>query len=286
MAQERFIQQKENTYVIDPEQAVEMHRLKIQNEVLTEAMGGNLPEFARELPAMQRVLDLACGPGDWALGLAKKNPQLEVVGVDISTRMIGYARSRKEENTRFELMDITEPLDLPDNYFDIVNARLLAAVLKSDVWPVVLRECLRVLKPGGYLRLAEPEYAQTNGAACEELGWLAKRILLQRGQSFSPDGRNVGLTLMLGKLLMDAGFVSTQHRAFAIDFSVGSQYYQSIVEDLKIAYLLSQPFFLQGSDMSKDELMDLYNRAVQEMQSSDFRGLWFYLVAWGQKPLH
>ena len=44
--------------------------------------GGLAPESAQYLAECERVLDLACGPGSWALQVATAYPKLEVVGVD------------------------------------------------------------------------------------------------------------------------------------------------------------------------------------------------------------
>ncbi|CAI4213686.1 unnamed protein product [Parascedosporium putredinis] len=51
-------------------------------------------------------------------------------------------------------------LPFPDNHFDLVSARELHSILKytgengEDEWETCLRECMRVLKPGGYLDFA------------------------------------------------------------------------------------------------------------------------------------
>jgi hypothetical protein len=59
-----------NIYIIDSEQAAELARLMQQDRLLTEAMGGLLPEEGINLPERGHVLDLACGPDGWALELA------------------------------------------------------------------------------------------------------------------------------------------------------------------------------------------------------------------------
>src|SRR5579875_18431 len=58
-----------NTYVIDSEEAAELARLMQQDRILTEALGGLFPE-GRLLPEDGCLLDLACGPGGWALEVA------------------------------------------------------------------------------------------------------------------------------------------------------------------------------------------------------------------------
>lgn len=62
--QEQSPNQPENTYVIDAESAAEMARLMRQDQLMTAGMGGIFPEQI-DLSGVQRVLDLACGPGGW-----------------------------------------------------------------------------------------------------------------------------------------------------------------------------------------------------------------------------
>jgi SAM-dependent methyltransferase len=61
-----------------------------------------------------RVLDLACGPGGWALEVAYNLPEVEVVGVDVSLSIVQYAsiraQTQQRRNASFEQMDITRPL--------------------------------------------------------------------------------------------------------------------------------------------------------------------------------
>src|SRR5258708_3157755 len=53
-------------YVIDAENAAEMARLLLQDQLLTRAMGGPLAEQV-DMSQVHRVLDIGCGPGGWVL---------------------------------------------------------------------------------------------------------------------------------------------------------------------------------------------------------------------------
>src|SRR5712692_3973935 len=153
-----------NEYFIDAESAAETARLIDQDRHLTQAMGGPLAERS-DVATMDSILDLGCGPGQWVRDLAFEHPQIEVTGIDISQIMIDYARAyarvQKLNNAVFKVMDITGPLDFPDNSFDLVNGRFIA-FLSPEKWPQLLGECLRVVRPGGTIRLTENDVICTS----------------------------------------------------------------------------------------------------------------------------
>src|SRR2546421_6673892 len=60
-------------YVIDAESPAETARLMKQDRLLTECMGGVFPEGV-DLSPSTSILDLACGPGGWALDVAFAYP--------------------------------------------------------------------------------------------------------------------------------------------------------------------------------------------------------------------
>ena len=273
----------QHQYMVNPETLAEMTRLEAQGRSLTRVMGGLFNEIA-DMNSYHRVLDIACGPGTWAQEMAVAYPHLEVVGIDISQRMIAYAASRKTtNNVSFQVMNILNPLKFPDESFDIINARLLMAVVPSDKWPDLIQECRRILRPGGLLRLTEPEYPITNGVANEQFNrWMIQALALNK-QSYMPGDNNIGITCMLRGFLADAGFQDIQHRAFVSDPSAGSPINQEFFEDVQVAYLLVRPFFLKAGIATEEEIKKVYDEAMKEIQSPDFRALAFFLTVCGKK---
>src|SRR6266700_2752697 len=90
MTQQHF---QDTRYFIDAESAVETARLIKQHSLFTEHMGGVFPVHL-DVTGVQRVLDLACGPGSWALDVAFRYPEMHVTGVDISETNARYAAAR------------------------------------------------------------------------------------------------------------------------------------------------------------------------------------------------
>lgn len=276
---------QENTYFINAESAAEMNRLTIQDRLLTREMGGVLPKDANPA-SMHKVLDVACGPGGWVLDLASTHRHIEVVGIDLSEKLISHANSRKWPNTSFRLMNILQPLDFPDNTFDFVNARLLFSFIPKAFWPTLLKECMRILRPGGILRLTECERPLSNSLAFERWGEISMYAMNSIDMSFSADGKQMGITLMLSGFLQEAGCQHIRHASFAIDFSAGGDAKGYMYENAQLGFLLVSPFMLKlNPSLSKDELTLLTNQALKDMDSSDFRAVWYYLSVWGKKPV-
>lgn len=280
--------QDENTYFIDPESGAEAARLMHQDRLITRYMGGIFPERL-DLSNAHDVLDIGCGPGGWALDVAHARPQMHVVGIDISHTMVEYARAQASvqwlDNASFQVIDATKPLAFPANSFDFVNARFIFAFMPTGAWQGLTQECMRITRPGGIIRLTEFDvYGVTNSPACEKFTAWGSRAFKVAGQSFSPDGRGVGMTPLLGRFLRDAGCINIEQAAHVIDFSAGAEAYEAMRQNSMVVFKLMQPFLLKTRVATQEELDRVYEQMLVEMLSDDFCGVWFYLSVWGQKP--
>jgi SAM-dependent methyltransferase len=109
-----------------------------------------------------RILDLAgqvhCS---WAWSVAQDHPKAAVFTTVSSDAEAHVLASALEGPSNHHVVASPKLWDLPfeSNHFDVVSARNLYTHLKTiwpqgcaaDEWDLTLRECLRVLKPGGYL---------------------------------------------------------------------------------------------------------------------------------------
>jgi ubiquinone/menaquinone biosynthesis C-methylase UbiE len=278
-----------NTYVMGNESAPEMARLLKQDLLVTHCMGGLFPELvAAELAGITSVLDIASGPGGWVLEVAREHPHMHVTGIDISQTMIEYAtalaRSRGLETVQFASMDATEPLKFPDSAFDFVNARLLSGFMGKDDWPRLLQECVRIVRPGGIVRLTEWEGSITTSPAQEKLCEMLTNAGFQLHRTFSPDGRHICITPMLTRFLRNVGCVNVHSRAFVIDFSSDSEAHEGYGSDVIMGYEILRPLLTQLGHMSDKDYSLLYEQFVNELLSDNFCGLAYHLTAWGRKP--
>ncbi len=104
-----------------------------------------------------RVLELGCGPGFYACKLARRFPQVEVTGVDLSARLVERARNRASmrrlENCDFQIGDAQALAELHETLDAVVLSRLFLIVPDKQA---VLSEVFRILRPGGRCFIAEP----------------------------------------------------------------------------------------------------------------------------------
>jgi ubiquinone/menaquinone biosynthesis C-methylase UbiE len=275
-----------NVYFNDPESGAEMVRLLDQDRLITQGMGGFFPERSNDFSGIERVLDVACGPGGWAQEVAFAHPEIEVVGFDISQAMIDYARMQTQvqglDNVSFRVMSLLKPLDFPDHSFDLVNARFIN-FLPAAAWPQLVQEFRRITRPGGFIRLTESEWwYYTTSPAMENLNAMVIHALKIQG-SFSHTGRFTGILPMLGSLLRNAGCVNIQLVSHVIDFSAGTAAYEGFRQDAAVVFKLFQPFIIRMGVATQEEVDRLYEQMLLEMLQEDFRGLMFPLTAWGQK---
>ena len=281
-----FETQDSEGYVLPAENAAEMARLMLQDHMFTRALGGPIPEQT-DISELHEALDIGCGPGGWLFDLVMQYPHMHGVGIDISHLMIEYARSlalsQDIPQLQFRVMDATQPLDFPDNSFDLVNGRILTGFMSRQHWAALLSECYRITRPGGLLRLTEPEWGFTTSAAYGRLSSFSSLSLYRAGHSFSPDGRYVGTTPVLRLLMRRAGYQNIQHQAHAIDYSAGSDIHESNVQNVLIVHKLLQPFLAKMGVATQEELEYLHEQMEKEFQAEDFCGLDYHLTVWGRK---
>lgn len=276
-----------NTYILGHTDT-EKVRLIEQDRHFNQAMGGLLAEQAESvLSTVRRVLDVACGPGGWALDLAQQYPDVQVVGVDIDEGMIEYAntmaRASGLDNALFQVMDAAKPLDFPDGSFDLVNARFLVGFLTREQWPAVIVELLRVCRSGGIVRLTESEWGGTSSPSYEQSLNFTILAMQRVGQGFSVDGRHVGITPYIRHFLLQAGCMDVQEVAYALDFSAGTPMQKPVYEDLWVAQKLLQPFHVGVGVATQEEVDRIYEQIPAEVLSDDFYGTLYMLTTWGSK---
>ena len=277
-------------YIFNQESASERARLVLQDRLINEIMGGPLSEQQQEhIQQLRSVLDIGCGPGGWAFDVAKTYTHLKVIGIDNSTTMIAHAREEQKlhglGNLAFEEMDALQPLHFPDEQFDLVNIRNAVGYIPRHDWHKLLKECSRITRAGGLLRVTESDsMGLTNSVAYERYHRLGTQAMRQFGYGFSPDGSTLGITPMLSWLVRQAGYteeIGMQSHFF--DFSYGTALYLAQRQNIEMVFAAAHPLLKQSGVCSQEEIELLYEQVLEQIGREDFRGMGYLLTIWGRK---
>jgi SAM-dependent methyltransferase len=164
---------------------------------------------ASHLDSAQRLMDVGCGTGTFAIAAKRRYPQLDVVGVDPDPTVLRRARE-KAHRARVDVtfLDGTATaLPAPDHSFDRVTSSLVFHHLTSDEKRCAAGEIARTLSPDGEFNIAD--WVRPANPLMRVLFWSVR---LLDGLDTTRDhatGRLLGLLESGG--LLDV----TQHRTFA-----------------------------------------------------------------------
>lgn len=183
------------------------------------------------LESVASVIDVGCGPGHATELLARRLPDADVLGVDLSPVMIEIAQQKRgpRENLRFE------PGNAVDLHYPHASFDAALSFMSIKAWPDRQRgvqEMARLVRPGGRVGLYEcdpdcsKEAAQNfcsmwrmnmglSGAATARMGraWYFRRFVARDG------ARHGELRAFLegaGLIELDSFSLSDQPFAFAI----------------------------------------------------------------------
>ncbi len=279
-----------NTYIIDPENVLEMDRLIEQGHLITKGLGDAFSE-GEEIVSSRTILDIGCGPGEWIRYVAKKFPQKKLIGIDISHIELEYAQvcaeAERISNVEFLAMNALEPLKFPDAFFDLVNGRLVSGFMQRDAWLPLLKECMRILRPGGILRITEGENLSHVGSPTSvKLSELLVKAFWKAGMGFASNGVSAAYLPKLLQFFRDAGYQDVQMHPSVIDCSFGSEYHQAAMKIGALFYRNMKPFLVDKHRVvSAKKLEQMAEQLYRDQQSPDFASLWYWLTISGRRPI-
>jgi ubiquinone/menaquinone biosynthesis C-methylase UbiE len=281
--EQRSRNELQSTYFVkDRHTREELIRLTIQDQMITTSMGGVLPEQV-DPTIFRRVLDVGCATGGWAIEAARAYPTMSLVGIDISEKMINYARERAKarqvaERVSFHVMDTLRQLEFPPASFDLVNLRLGVSFVRTWDWPALLSEFQRVTRRGGIIRLTEADIGESSSPALTRLAHLLRQAFYNAGNFFAL--QDDGLTSELAPLLIRYGLENAQTRVHALTYLAGTSEGQHFAEDMQHFYQTLRPFLQKWTRVPED-YEAVYQQALTEMQQADFVAIWRFVTAWG-----
>lgn len=153
------------------------------------------------LPRGGTVVDVGCGTGTFAIGLAVARPDANVVGIDGDPEILARARAKPGAEAVEWREGLAGALPLPDASADAVTISLVLHHLLAEQKREALAEIRRVLKPGGSFQVAD--WGAPHGPAMSAIFYVIQAI---DGFDRTADHRAGRIPAML----RDAGFGSIE----------------------------------------------------------------------------
>ena len=101
----------------------------------------------------RRIIDMGCTVGHSTVPFVAAYPGAEVHGIDVGAASLRYAHARAESlgaAVHFSQQN-AERTDFPDGHFDLIVSHVLLHETSSSALPNIIRECRRLLAPGGVM---------------------------------------------------------------------------------------------------------------------------------------
>jgi ubiquinone/menaquinone biosynthesis C-methylase UbiE len=265
-------------------------RAQREDQMITRAMGGPLAEQP-DANVFAHILHLACGSGDWTIEAARRYPRMSLVGIDHNPHILDFARAnaaaaRVAERVRFQVMDALRPLAFPAASFDLVNLRLGVTFIRIWEWPQVIAEIMRVTRPGGVIRITEPQIVHQNKGpigipGMAKLHAVLTCALYRSGHLFRED--TTGITAHIAPLLTRFGCQDVQTREYAVEVTAGTLTWRDYYTNAQHVIQGSQAFLAKWGCFQGD-FDSLYQQIVDEMHNPVFHVSWNFLTVWGKTP--
>ncbi|KAI9478805.1 MAG: S-adenosyl-L-methionine-dependent methyltransferase [Benjaminiella poitrasii] len=135
----------------------EADRIQLKNDLVKLAFEGefSLPFDYNDL-LDGRILDVGCGPGAWCIDLSTRYPHIDVVGVDSNDMFPSECNLPK--NCQLIVSNVLNGFkEFADASFDVIHIRFMVLSFTITQYPQVIKDCWRLLKPGGYIEILETD---------------------------------------------------------------------------------------------------------------------------------
>ncbi|KAI5925680.1 S-adenosyl-L-methionine-dependent methyltransferase [Camillea tinctor] len=198
-----FHSERGNAQSWNPNDAQHDESMDILHHVSTLMQDGKIHMAEIDDKKVQKVLDVGCGTGIWAIDFADLYPNIEVIGVDISPQQPQWI----PPNLKFEIDDVTQEWTYEPESFDYIHMRWLVGSIPD--WEFLFKEVYKALKPGAIFETKESSALITS----DDGTVTPESALGQWGRVFGEAGSKFGRTFRVveediqRKALEAAGFV-------------------------------------------------------------------------------
>ena len=300
--------------------------------VIVEEMGELLPAKMLaecDLSRARSVLEIGCGTGEWLRAVARQYPGLQCIGIDEDELQVKAANALAYRDGLSQVAFLAQKINdipptlFPKGSFDLVHLSFLSRYILTADYSALAQMCAALCRPGGTVCWTEAELPLTTSAAFERLTELVCEAVQRAGQSFIPKRmwewaelvaahtgktgvetstykrRHLGITLMLGGWLRDAGcgaqrdtsLYSIRGRderviyetAYAIEVSAGQPANARFVGQARRFAQQVKPFLLRTGVIEEMEHAALCDQLETELTNQEFCGLSFLISAWASR---
>ncbi len=130
-----------------------------------EGPGRNIVSYVqKEYPDLEvrRILDMGCTIGGSTRPYTVAFPDAEIQAIDVAAPVLRYGHARAEAlgyKVHFSQQN-AEATNFPDGYFDLVVSHGLAHETSAKAIRGILKECHRLLSPGGVTMHSDPQFSR------------------------------------------------------------------------------------------------------------------------------
>ncbi|GAC1656067.1 MAG: hypothetical protein NVS4B12_28600 [Ktedonobacteraceae bacterium] len=233
-------------------------------------------------------MDVGCGTGEWVFDLAKRYPKLRIYGLDANDEALHQAKVRRNisslRGVELRHMDLSlQALPVPDTCVDFVHMQRFAGYVKPQAWPKFIRECIRVLRPDGWLNVVELELCEISSPACITIYRSFLKARARLGRTLDESGSTLGVAQRLYAMLHEVGLYEIGYDVFTVDLGAlgGSTAHAFLSEMVRLAFV-AKPLVVQQGVLESEEFDHLVEQARVEIQSRDLCGWAMLLSAYGR----
>jgi ubiquinone/menaquinone biosynthesis C-methylase UbiE len=147
-----------------------------------------LPLVAQAAGECSSLLDVCCGTGEFLARLAEELPGCELFGADHNALGLSHTARLLGDRARLLQCDATS-MPYEDNRFDVVTCRHALQTMPPDVAEAVVREMVRVCRPGGLIYLTNEDVGSCWGSLRPEAIDAGMRVFCRLWTSHGMDIR-------------------------------------------------------------------------------------------------
>lgn len=267
-----------------PNDGEEQDRLDLQHTAWKHILKGRL--YMAPIVDPVNAFDIGTGTGIWAIEFARKHPNTNIIGTDIS---LIQPSENIPPNVKFERED-SEQEWIFDRLFDFIHWRLMVSCFTD--FEAMIRKCFHHLKPGGWSEFHEGtfELVPADDAAAEVLKGSALEQAFKAGPAAGAAiGRDFDAPKKFKKWMLEAGFVDVveEQRLIPInswpvsreDKLIGSW---QCLNFLKLSGGLGK--MLQASGFPSEDLPEFQERFRHDVTWAQMRVYFPVFIVYGRKP--